>query len=47
LIEGDPGSGKTSATYNTLIRMLAKNHPELLEDVWIVSNSEENASNTA
>jgi len=27
--------------------MLAKNHPELLEDVWIVSNSEENASNTA
>ena len=47
LIEGDPGSGKTSATYNTLIRMLAKNHPELLEDVWIVSNSEENAANTA
>lgn len=47
LIEGDPGSGKTSATYNTLVRMLAKNHPELLEDVWIVSNSEENAANTA
>lgn len=47
LIEGDPGSGKTTATYNTLIRMLANNHPELLEDVWIVSNSEENAANTA
>ena len=47
LIEGDPGSGKTTATYNTIIRMLANNHPELLEDVWIVSNSEENASNTA
>lgn len=47
LIEGDPGSGKTTATYNTLIRMLANNHPELLEDVWIVSNSEENAVNTA
>jgi len=27
--------------------MLANNHPELLEDVWIVSNSEENAANTA
>ena len=27
--------------------MLANNHPELLEDVWIVSNSEENATNTA
>lgn len=47
LIEGDPGSGKTSATYNTIVRMLVKNHPELLEDVWIVSNSEENAANTA
>lgn len=47
LIEGDPGSGKTTATYNTLVRMLAKYHPELLEDVWIVSNSEENATNTA
>ena len=47
LIEGDPGSGKTTATYNTLVRMLNKNHSELLEDVWIVSNSEENATNTA
>ena len=47
LIEGDPGSGKTTATYNTLIRMLSKNHSELLEDIWIVSNSEDNASRTA
>ena len=47
LIEGDPGSGKTTATYNTIVRMLANNHPELLEDIWIVSNSEENAYKTA
>ena len=48
LIEGDPGSGKTSATYNTLYKYVRINHPELLDDVWFVSNSEENAlDNTA
>jgi KaiC/GvpD/RAD55 family RecA-like ATPase len=43
LIEGDPGSGKSSATYKTLYSMLNKFHPELTDDIWFVSNSEENA----
>jgi KaiC/GvpD/RAD55 family RecA-like ATPase len=47
LIEGDPGSGKSTATYTTLYNMLDKFHPELVNEIWFVSNSQENASRTA
>lgn len=43
LIEGIPGAGKSSATYQTLYNILKKNHPELLQKIWFVSNSSENA----
>ncbi len=43
LIEGIPGSGKTSGVYNTLYSMLKTNHPELLQKIWFVSNSKQNA----
>lgn len=47
LIEGIAGSGKTSATLETLSKMLEKYHPELTKRVWVVSNSVENAKKTA
>lgn len=47
LIEGIPGSGKTSATFTTLHNMLKQYHPELLKKVWFVSNSKQNADNAS
>lgn len=43
LIEGIPGSGKSSAVYQALYNLLKANHPELLQKIWFVSNSKENA----
>lgn len=47
LIEGIPGSGKTSATFTTLYNMLKQYYPELLKKVWFVSNSKQNADNAS
>lgn len=47
LIEGIPGSGKTSATFTMLHNMLKQYHPELLKKVWLVSNSKQNAENAS
>lgn len=47
LIEGVPGSGKTSATFTMLHNMLKQYHPELLKKVWFVSNSKQNAENAS
>lgn len=43
LIEGIPGSGKTSAIFSILYNILKINHPELLQRIWFISNSKENA----
>lgn len=47
LIEGIPGAGKTTAVYSMLYNMLISNHPELLQKVWFVSNSKENAEQSS
>lgn len=47
LLEGIPGSGKTSATFTMLHNMLKQYHPELLKKVWFVSNSKQNAENAS
>ena len=47
LIEGVPGSGKTSATFTMLHNMLKQYHPELLKKVWFISNSKQNANNAS
>lgn len=47
LNEGDPGTGKTTAVDRTTISYLQKYHPELTEDIIVLSNTEENAKNLA
>lgn len=47
LVEGIPGSGKTSSVFNTLYNILKNNHPELLQKIWFVSNSKQNAENSS
>lgn len=45
LIEGIPGSGKTTGVFNNIIVLLKKYHPEVLKNVWIGHTTEDNANN--
>ena len=42
-IEGLPGSGKSTATFTMLLRMLDQYHPDILKKLVLVSNSHENS----
>ena len=42
-IEGLPGSGKSTATFTILLRMLDQYHPDVLKKLVLVSNSHENS----
>ena len=42
-IEGLPGSGKSTATFTMLLRMLDQYHPDILKNLVLVSNSHENS----
>lgn len=42
-IEGLPGSGKSTATFTILLRMLDQYHPDILKKLVLVSNSHENS----
>ena len=42
-IEGLPGSGKSTATFTVLLRMLDQYHPDILKKLVLVSNSHDNS----
>lgn len=46
-IEGIPGSGKSSGVYNTLVTLLKKYHPEVLDSVWLAHATKDSAEKLA
>ena len=46
-IQGAPGTGKSSAVLTTTLEAIKKMNPDLLKNVWVVSNTKQNADSLA